>query len=68
MRFMLPRKKSVDETEILRNEFDELLQDQLTELRPLRRRQNGPNTGDVSLRVSREGNAAGLPTVVKIGQ
>ncbi|MEO9516606.1 MAG: hypothetical protein ABJH45_08575 [Paracoccaceae bacterium] len=70
MRITLNRKKSVDETEILRSEFDELLKDQLTELRPLRRRAPNvanANNDDVSLSVNREENATGLPTVVKIG-
>ncbi|MEP3639632.1 MAG: hypothetical protein ABJM43_17955 [Paracoccaceae bacterium] len=70
MRITLNRKKSVDETEILRSEFDELLKDQLTELRPLRRRTPNAanaNNDDVSLSVNREENATGLPTIVKIG-
>ena len=70
MRFILNKKKSVEETEILRSEFDELLQDQLAELRPLRRRTPtaaNTNNDDVSLSVNRKENATGLPAIVKIG-
>ncbi|MEO9898057.1 MAG: hypothetical protein ABJQ34_03435 [Paracoccaceae bacterium] len=67
MRLLLRRKTSVDEAEILRDEFDELLQDQLTELRPLKRRSKSLNNSDVSLSVKREENNTGMPTIVKIG-
>ncbi|MEO9820001.1 MAG: hypothetical protein ABJ370_17400 [Paracoccaceae bacterium] len=67
MRLLLRRKTSVDEAEILRDEFDELLQDQLTELRPLQRRSKSLNNSDVSLSVKREENNTGMPTIVKIG-
>lgn len=70
MRFTLNKKKSVEETDILRSEFDELLQDQLAELRPLRRRTPtavNANNEDVSLSVNCEENATGLSTIVKIG-
>ncbi len=67
MRFMLPSKKSVDEAEILKNEFDTLLQDQLTELRPLRRRSEKAHRAKTGLSVERDATASGLGTVVKIG-
>ncbi|MEP6446350.1 MAG: hypothetical protein ABJ034_15860 [Hyphomicrobiales bacterium] len=67
MRLLLRRKTSVDEAEILRDEFDELLQDQLTELRPLKRRSKSLNNSDVSQSVKREENNTGMPTIVKIG-